>query len=127
VALICSFAAALIASCTLLVVPVYSGLAVGASFTRSGQVVSESAESRRTLLEVSGAPVALPLALPVLCAGFPVLFYRSRRRWLLEATAATLLAAFTLVAGFSIGLFYLPSATAMLVAAAFGRQIRASA
>ena len=69
-------------------------------------------EGHATLLEVNGARAIPALALPVLLAGIPVLF---PKRGLCGA-AALMLLAFSILGGFSVGLFYLPSAALLLTA-----------
>jgi hypothetical protein len=66
-----------------------------------------------TLIEVNGGGAVAALAFPVLVALTPLLVPRRS----LRIGAAAVLGAFTFVSGFSIGLFYFPSAVAMLVAA----------
>ncbi len=122
-----SFATALVVSVVLLFVPVYAGTTQSRSFPSTGGVISKSVGFRRTLLQVNGERILLPLAVPVVTAVLPLLFRRSRGRAVLEASAATLLATFTVIGGFSIGLLYLPSAGAMLVAALLARPAHASA
>ncbi len=66
-----------------------------------------------TLIEVNGAWAILPLLIPVLLALPPVI--RPRRSAAIGS--ASLLGAFVLVSGASIGLFYVPALVAMIVAA----------
>lgn len=76
---------------------------------------------RQTLLETENSPDAQivgVLAFPLLLAGIPLALNRTRFRATARAISAALLLAGSLVAGFSIGLYYLPSALAMIVAAA---------
>jgi hypothetical protein len=70
-----------------------------------------------SLIEVNGLDALAVLALPGLLAGIGVIAVRGRRRGLLLGTTAALVA-FCVVALASIGLFYLPAAIALLVAAA---------
>jgi hypothetical protein len=94
-----SFWLALTCSGALLVIPAYSGSA-----------------SRATLLQVNGSGVLIPLAIPVLFALVPLLFPQTRP---VRIGAVLALCVFAFVAGFSIGVFYLPSAAAMLGAGFF--------
>jgi hypothetical protein len=78
-----------------------------------------------TLLEVNREPmaavaVAIPLVLSLFVWGALHIACRrgSKLAWGLGATAAGLLAFFALISGFSIGMFFLPAATALLGAAA---------
>lgn len=76
---------------------------------------------RETLLESDSAPDAQiigMLAVPLAVAAFPLALNGSRLRTPARAIAAALLIIGSLLAGFSIGLYYLPSALAMTVAAA---------
>jgi hypothetical protein len=73
-----------IISLLLLMMPVYSG--------------------GRTLLEVNGPRIWGILAIPMVIAMAPLIFPR------LKISAAVAMFAFALVAGFSIGFFYLPAA-----------------
>ncbi len=122
-----SFATALVVSVALLLVPVYAGSTQSKTFPSTGGVISSSVGFRGTLFQVNGERILPLLAAPVVTAVLPLLFRRSRGRAVLEASAATLLAAFTVIGGFSIGLLYLPSAGAMLVAALLARPADASA
>jgi hypothetical protein len=91
-----SFGIALAVSSLLLVVPSYT--------TEWGSA---------TMLDVNGLSVLIPLAVPVLIALTPVVFPKRS----LRALAAIALGGFCLIGGFSIGLFYIPSAVIMAVAA----------
>ncbi len=71
-------------SLLLLIVPVYS--------------------SGRTLVKVNGPRVFGILAIPIVIALVPLVFPR------LKISAAIVMLVFTLIAGFSIGFFYLPAA-----------------
>jgi hypothetical protein len=79
-----SLLAATVVSFLLLVMPVYS--------------------NGRTLLRVNGPRVFGILAIPMVIAIIPLIFPR------LRTTAAVVMFIFVLIAGFSIGLFYAPSA-----------------
>lgn len=73
-----------------------------------------------SLIDVNGPRVLTVLALPVGIAGVGVLLAHFGLRKALWLTAVLLLL-FCLIGAFSIGLFYLPSAVALLVAAALHR------
>ena len=93
--------------------PVYQG--VSETATSSGGVVSGTYGA--TLLEQNGAWVLLLLlCLPVALAAIGLVGAARRRRLLVWAPAVVLLG-FSLLAGFSIGLFYVPAAAALLLAA----------
>ncbi len=83
-----SFVVTVVVSLLLLIAPVYS----------NGQ----------TLVEVNGPRVFGVLAIPVVIALGPLAF-----RWLTIPAAVAMLA-FSLIAGFSIGLFYLPIAVLLV-------------
>jgi hypothetical protein len=68
------------------------------------------------------AGILVWLVVPIAIAAVPIALAGSRFRRAATASAAALLLAFSFVAGFSIGLFYLPSALAMLAAAVVGRS-----
>lgn len=74
---------------------------------------------RQTLLEQSTAEAQTigMLALPVVLAALPLALNGTRLRTPARAVAAALLLLGSVLTGFSIGLYYLPSALAMTVAA----------
>ena len=94
-----SFALALAAAIFLLVWPVYSGF-------------NGSRPTHATLLEVNGPSVFIPVMFPVFTA---LIAWLVRRQWA-RIVATILISGFVLIAGFTIGLFYLPSAILMLLA-----------
>ena len=77
-------------------------------------------EEHATLLQVNGPRALIALAIPVLIALVPVLL----RKWWVRLVAGLVLAAFVVVAGFSIGLFYAPSAFIMLMAGLVSAPVR---
>lgn len=95
-----------------------SGLRETRRYTRPAPKVK-----RQTLLETENSPDAQivgALAFPVLLAGLPLILNWTRLRATARAISGGLLLVGSLVAGFSIGLYYLPSALAMIIAAARG-------
>ena len=102
-----SFVLALGAAVFVLVWPLYAG------FGLDGSVVK-----RATLLAVNGAWVLIPVTIPVAIACLPLLF---RRRWV-RVTTAILLSVFSFISGFTIGLFYVPAAILLAVAACFASE-----
>jgi hypothetical protein len=70
----------------------------------------------RTLLQVNGDRALIAVLVPALIALAPV-FVQTRR---CRIGAAVLLAAFVLLSGFTIGMFYIPAAIAMAIAASAG-------
>jgi hypothetical protein len=71
----------------------------------------------RSLLQTEGASILLAAGLPVLVALLPLAFAASRYARRAEICSAVLLSGFVVVAGFSIGLFYLPAALAAILIA----------
>jgi hypothetical protein len=95
----CGAAAA--GSLLLLLLPVY------------GESASDGVEHGATLIAVNGAWVLVWLVLPVAVAALPLVL---QRRLVLRVTAVLVLG-FALVAGFSIGDFYLPAGLLLMLAA----------
>lgn len=98
---------AVLASLLLLVLPAYS------SATESGD--GSEVTSTRTLLEVEGASVLIPLAVPALLMLLPLYPSGPSRRWI-SLACTILLAAFALLALLSIGAFYLPALVCSIAA-----------
>ena len=73
------------------------------------------------------AVVLVWLVVPVAVAIAPLVLVRMRVDFAARIVAAVLLLAFSFVAGASVGLFYLPSALAMVAAAVVGRHGQAQA
>jgi hypothetical protein len=97
-----SFGLAMAGAALLLILPVYSGF--------DGNRVTHA-----TLLEMNGTWAIFPVMLPVLIAATPLLF----RKQAVRIIAMVLLCGFVLIA-MSIGLFYLPAAIMMALAACVG-------
>jgi hypothetical protein len=97
----------------LLVVPTGREESVGSS--SSGETTRSSRST--TLVQSDGWDALVPLAIPVVLAGVPPAFRRSRWRGVALAAASVLLLAFVVLSAASIGLFYLPVAGAMVAAA----------
>ena len=84
--------------------------------------MAEATRTSATLVEVNGLYVLLLLLVPILLTGsalFSILFAHKRQviRMAMLWTPIVLLVGFCLLAIFSIGIFYLPAALAVLVAA----------
>lgn len=92
---------AIAAAVFLLVYPTYSGF-------------SDNRPTRATLLEINGEWAIVPVLLPVVVALVPAMFPHR----VIRIIAAVLLVAFAAIGAFSIGLFYVPAAVAMVVAGA---------
>jgi hypothetical protein len=73
--------------------------------------------THRSFLQEQGWGVVVPLSVPILISGIALSLAGTRFRRVAFITAASLLFGFFVLTGFSIGLFYLPSAIAMFVAA----------
>lgn len=117
-----AFVLALTASVLLLVVPVYKSVGSSAVVHGSTSFPREATKSSEaTLLEQNGPSVLVALIAPVLITLMPLLVRRSvRRPWFL-ASAITL-TFLCILAGFSIGLLYLPAAVALWIATAVSRR-----
>lgn len=104
-------------------VPVYQGVSVTASMP--GGPAGETTKHTRTLVEVNGLWVLTLLLVPILLSGVALLAIvltdagQARRRALLWTPTLALLV-FCVVGVFSIGLFYVPVALALLVATITG-------
>ena len=73
--------------------------------------------AQRSLWQTEGASVLVAAGLPVLVAVMPLVFVAGRQGRRVEIVSAVLLGVFVVLAGFSIGLFYLPAALAAIVVA----------
>ena len=86
--------------------------------TRGGEQIETTREVTSTsLLEDQPAPALRAVAIALILAGAPIAVNRSRFRPAARTGSAVLLWVGSIVAGFSIGLFYMPSAAAMTFAA----------
>lgn len=88
------------ASTFLFVWPVYSG------FNGRNTI-------RATLLEVNGSWAIVVVLVPVFLALLPLVF----RKQALRTWTAIVMLLFSLISGFTIGMFYIPASIAMLMAA----------
>ncbi len=116
-----SLALAALAAAALLVAPLGSQVEpveVSPGPPTGAQPEQEREVERISLLEHEGASVLLPLLIPVAFAALGVAAGWSTRPRPLRITSACLLLAFVVVGIVSIGIYYLPSAIAMVVAAA---------
>ena len=71
----------------------------------------------RSLLQTEGASVLVAAGIPVLIALLPLAFAARRHARRVEIGSAVMLSGFVVIAGFSIGLFYLPAALAAILIA----------
>ena len=104
---------AVVTAVALLVVPTGREESVSVGF--SGEMTHSSWST--TLVQSDGWGALVPLAIPVVLAGVPPAFRRSRWRGVALAAASVLLLAFVVLSAASIGLFYLPVAGAMVAVA----------
>jgi hypothetical protein len=100
------------ASLTLLGLPVYS---VSSHWT--GQGGSGSSDDSVTLLEANGVGVLRLLLFPLALALIPLLVPGARGQRVATWASTAILVVFVILSGLSIGLFYVPSALAMVWAA----------
>lgn len=103
--------------------PVYQG--VSGTPSMAGEPAGEVTRHTATLVETNGLWVLWLLLIPILLSGLALLTIRftdcgQARRMALLWVAALALLAFCAVGIFSIGLFYLPVALALLVTAIAG-------
>lgn len=112
-----SLALAALASLLLLVLPTGSYVRIEERIGADGERTRVAEQGRTRLLETEGGVVAFALVVPVAIALLPAALSRRRVPRVVAAGAAALLLAFVAVTGFSIGLFYLPAALAMVAAA----------
>jgi len=108
-------------------VPIYEGIASVAeeganteriTTARGTLLDAEIIVAHGTLLDVDGIGVVVPLLVPIVLTALPLLRTRYATRRRLEMVSAILLLVFVVGGALSIGLFYAPSAMAMLIAAA---------
>jgi hypothetical protein len=102
----------------LALVPTYEGVESLQEFSTTAE---RTTAAHRTLLEVNGPGVLVPMLIPVVLTALPLLRFVSATRRRLEVISAMLLLVFVVVGALSIGLLYAPSAMAMLIAAALAK------
>jgi hypothetical protein len=117
-----AFGLVLVASLGLLLAPLGEREGSCSVTANSGQAATTQpgCEDRTThvsLLQQEGGWVLFVAAVPVLVAAVPLGLRRTRWRRNAALVAGTLLVAFSVVGAASIGLFYLPGAVAMFMAA----------
>jgi hypothetical protein len=117
---VCALLLAAVTFFLLLVVPVYKSEASSIAVDGTKAETTANRVFRTTLLEQNGPGVLVILGVPVLVTLIPLVVPRpTRRQW--RFGAAGLLTALCVLAGFSIGLFFVPTAAAMWVAAGLSR------
>jgi hypothetical protein len=114
--------AALAAVVVLLFVPFYEG--VSESQSVGGPLVRRSESA--TLIAGNGARVLLILAIPVVAAISALVPWPPRLRRGLDILAAAIVSVFVLLGAFTVGLFFVPTAAALLAIALWPRQSRAA-
>lgn len=92
--------------------PVYQGV----SATGSSSGVTTISSERATLVTENGFWMIVVLCLPIVLAALGLLAVARRRRVLAWVLGGALLG-FVVLSGFTIGLFYLPAAIALLLSA----------
>lgn len=102
-----AFALAIVASVVLLLVPFYTQVKV----TSGGP----EQVTHPTLLEINGPSIFVPLLIPVVLTGLPLLI-RGRARTPVSVVATVGLAIFVVIGSASIGWFYIPALTAAVAA-----------
>ncbi|MGH2785522.1 MAG: hypothetical protein ACRDJ1_09680 [Actinomycetota bacterium] len=114
-----SLSSAVLVAAVLLIVPSYSGVEAVVSTTGESFERSTSA----TLLQANGAGVLVPLLFPAAVAGLAILAAQNvRLRSVSYAVATSILLVFVFLTGFSIGLFFIPSAALMAFAAGKAKE-----
>lgn len=113
-AAVCAFLLAIAGIALLLLVPTYTGVAE----TGAGREPAIDERLSRTLLEVNGNDVLPLVVLPMLIAGAALLAASSRSRRVFWAVAASVLWGYVVLGIFSIGLYFVPAAAALTLAAA---------
>ena len=84
--------------------------------TPASEVARTEIRGHATALEVDGPHIIFVLSIPILFALLPLAFQRHRRAALLGVAALTL--SFCSLGALSVGVFYLPTALLLLLAAA---------
>jgi hypothetical protein len=100
-------------------------IATSGPHTPPSEVASTEVRGHATALEVNGPQILFVLSVPILLALFPLLFRRHRRAALFGAGALTL--CFSILGALSVGVFYLPTALFLLLAAATTKRESAHA
>lgn len=114
-----SLVLAMAGTACLLLLPVVTE--VGGSIMMGARrgVLETSTVRHKTLIESQGWSAAVVLLIPVALAAAPVMLHQTRYRRTASAVNALLLTIFVVLTGFSIGVFYVPAAAAMVAAVVF--------
>jgi hypothetical protein len=117
IAVLMAAALALSASLLLLGLPVYQGMVEATRLEPSAARAGAGSGTQATLLEVNGPWAVVVLLIPIAVATGPLLLLR-RVRWRTAVFVSTvLLSILVVISGFSVGVFYAPSALALGIAA----------
>ena len=84
--------------------------------TPPSEIARTEVRGHATALEVNGPQIVFALSIPILLALLPLTFRKQRRAALLGAGALTL--CFCILGALSVGMFYLPTALLLFLAAA---------
>jgi hypothetical protein len=113
-----AFLLAVGASVFLVVGPTYTSTSSSSSISSDGtETVGPVTTSHATLLEENGRGVLIPLAVPVVLAGAGAVLSLRRRWWPAHLAVAGVLFAGCLLGAMTIGLFYIPAASALMLSA----------
>jgi len=118
-----SLALAFGASLFLAVAPTEREQSVTQSVSDKGAQTEVSTDSSRTLVDVEGPSVFIPLSIPPAIVGVALIFVPTRYGRRAVISAASLLWIFSVLGSVSIGVLYLPAAAALTLAA---RRMRRS-
>jgi hypothetical protein len=112
-----ALATSLIAVVVLLFIPLYDGITVRQSVGGPAEQWTQS----DTLIGVNGLVALFALAIPVLAAVNALLPWPARNRRRADIIGAVVASAFSLLGAFTVGLFFLPTAAALIVVASWPR------
>lgn len=110
---------ALLASAFVLFGPMYATKSTVVGSRAEGTTVATSGA-----LAVNGWDILPAVLIPVLLAAMPLMWQRHPTRGLMTAICTLVLFGFCILAGFSIGLFYLPTVLIMLIGSIVSRVQR---
>lgn len=117
IAVLMAAALAMAASLLLLWLPVYQRAAQATSLEPLGARAGARSGTHATLLEMNGPWAVVVLLIPIAVATGPLLLLRSVPWRAAVFVSAVLLSSLVVLSGFSVGVFYGPSALALGIAA----------
>lgn len=97
--------------------PVMTGTSHSVTITADSAMIEQAKTRKATLLETEGWQAVPALTIPVLLTALPSFLRRTRCRRMSRWGSAMGLVAFAVAGSLSVGLFYVPSALAMCLAA----------